>query len=277
MPELPEVETTCRGISPFLTDQIIADIHVYQPNLRQPVPDTLQQVSKNQKIHQVFRRAKYIILKLDRGSILIHLGMTGHLRVLPHFCDQQKHDHIDAILSNGHVLRYHDPRRFGSWQWLDPSDLNHPSLCHLGVEPLSPEFNGQFLLSACQSKKQPIKSAIMDNRIVVGIGNIYATESLFLSKIHPMTPAGQVTYNQFNKLANEIKHVLTKAITAGGTTLKDFISPQGKPGYFSQSLYVYGRKNQLCFVCKEAIESLTIAGRTTAYCPGCQPINEQIG
>lgn len=270
MPELPEVETTCRGISPLLQQQTIKTIHIYQSKLRQPVPENMAQLCQNQKIQEVSRRGKYIILKFSQGGILIHLGMTGHLRVLPSLLDRKKHDHIDVILNNGHVLRYHDPRRFGSWQWLEGPQQLHPSLSKLGVEPLSAKFDGRYLMQVCQQKKLPIKSAIMDNHIVVGVGNIYATESLFLSGIHPLTPAGSLSFDQYKKLSYEIKKVLKKAIEAGGTTLKDFMNPEGKPGYFSQSLYVYGRKNSPCLNCGDIIQSITISGRSTAYCPTCQ-------
>lgn len=271
MPELPEVETTCRGISPLLNHRLIKSIHVYQPKLRLLVSESIAENCQNQTIQEVSRRGKYIVLGLNQGAILIHLGMTGHLQIIPALTERKKHDHIDLVLDNNLVLRYHDPRRFGSWQWLDGPPDQHPSIANLGLEPLSNDFNGHYLMQSCQNKKQPIKSTIMDNRIVVGVGNIYASESLFLSGIHPLMPAGSLSLDQYQNLVYQIKAVLKKAISAGGTTLKDFINPEGKPGYFSQSLYVYGRKNNACTLCEDTIQSITIGGRSTAFCPSCQP------
>jgi formamidopyrimidine-DNA glycosylase len=270
MPELPEVETTCRGLSPLLHQKTIQTIHVYQPKLRQPVPENLANLCHNQTIQAINRRGKYIILHLKDGAILIHLGMTGHLRVLPEQQIRQKHDHIDVVFTNKQVLRYHDPRRFGCWQWVDGPLHQHPSLSHLGIEPLDDGFDGQYLMNACLHKKQPIKSTIMDCRFVVGVGNIYATESLYLSRIHPLAPAGSLSNIQYEVLAEKIKEVLNKAIEAGGTTLKDFINPEGKPGYFAQSLFVYGRNHKPCPTCGDIIKSIKINGRSTAFCPTCQ-------
>ena len=271
MPELPEVETTKRGITPLVLGQTIARIDVRQPQLRQPVTPDICSKCRNKNIEQVTRRAKYLLLHLSDGCILIHLGMSGHLRLVSLNTPADKHDHIDVVLENGQVLRYHDPRRFGLWLYLP----NHPFECKwlasLGPEPLTSYFDSLYLFHKARGKKQCIKTFIMNNQVVVGIGNIYATESLFLAGIHPLTPTGSIHLAQFEKLAYHIKAVLQQAIDAGGTTLKDFYSSTGKPGYFATKLLVYGRQGLKCVRCKSQIKTVTIANRSSAYCPGCQP------
>ncbi|MDX1837862.1 bifunctional DNA-formamidopyrimidine glycosylase/DNA-(apurinic or apyrimidinic site) lyase [Legionella taurinensis] len=273
MPELPEVETTKEGIKPFLMAREISGLAVRDSRLRKPVPPQLAAYCIGKKIIEVSRRAKYILIHLEEGYLLIHLGMTGHLRLLKNNAPPpKKHDHIDLLLTDGGLLRYNDPRRFGLWLYLADAPDDHPLFRHLGPEPLSEAFHGDYLFEKAKRKTQTIKSFIMDNRIVVGVGNIYATESLFLAGLHPFTPAGRVSREQFNRLSLHIQAVLRRAIEAGGTTLRDFYDKDGKPGYFTQKLQVYGRKNQPCFHCRCAIEVKIIGGRSSAFCPQCQPV-----
>lgn len=270
MPELPEVETTKEGIRLHLQGQTIKEITVRNPKLRVQVPNDLNELCAGKKIISITRRAKYILIELSKGFLLIHLGMSGHLRVLTAENEPEKHDHILLMLTNGFMLRFCDPRRFGLFLYLPENPYQHPLLFHLGPEPLTPEFNGDYLFQKVQNKIKPIKSLIMDNDIVVGVGNIYATESLFLAHIHPKTPAKTLSRKQCNQLTNHIKEVLQQAIQCGGTTLKDFYAFDGKPGYFNLSLKVYGRKNQPCVICTHPVESLMIAGRNSYFCPKCQ-------
>lgn len=270
MPELPEVETTRQGIKPFLEKKLITRITVRQPRLRLPVPN-LDLLCQNKRVQRISRRAKYLLVELSQGHLLIHLGMSGHLRVLPENIPAAKHDHIDMIMSNGVVLRYTDPRRFGLWLYLTDNPHEHPLLANLGPEPLTDAFSAPYLLHKAQQKRLPIKSFIMKNEVVVGVGNIYATESLFWAGIHPQTPAGAITNNQAQALVKQIKIILQRAIDAGGTTLRDFYASDGKSGYFVNNLQVYGRNKHPCFRCNTIIEALTIAGRSSAFCSHCQP------
>ncbi|MGQ3891632.1 bifunctional DNA-formamidopyrimidine glycosylase/DNA-(apurinic or apyrimidinic site) lyase [Legionella sp. CNM-4043-24] len=276
MPELPEVETTRLAITPFLINQRISHIEVRQSRLRLPVSMELQNGCQGMTVEAVIRRAKYLLLQLNEGFILIHLGMSGHLQIVPVGTIATKHAHIDMILDSGHMLRYHDPRRFGLWLYLPHSPYQHALLTHLGPEPLSDLFNGNYLWQRAQGRKQAIKSFIMNNDTVVGVGNIYATESLFLSGIHPLRAAGSLTRDECENLSRHIKQVLEQAISVGGTTLQDFYAPDGKPGYFASKLYVYGRKNQTCMRCEDFIDACQIGGRTSAWCPGCQPLGLQV-
>lgn len=271
MPELPEVETTKQGIKTYLEDQIISDVIVRNSKLRLPVHHNIDELCIGKKITAITRRAKYLLLHLSTGYILIHLGMSGHLRIVPNKTKPEKHDHVDLLVGNGYTLRYCDPRRFGLFLYIEENPHLHPLLIDLGPEPLSKEFNGDYLYQRTRNKKLPIKSLIMNNKIVVGVGNIYATESLFLSRIHPLTPAHKITEAAAHALALQIQQVLKSAIDVGGTTLRDFYTSEGKPGYFSQSLKVYGRRKQLCYQCNQLIESIVIAGRHSAFCPQCQP------
>lgn len=272
MPELPEVETTKEGIKPHLEGQIITQVIVRNAKLRQPVSEQLPHSCYGQKIRAVTRRAKYIIISLSQGYLLIHLGMSGHLRVLPASAPAQKHDHIDILLSNDKLLRYCDPRRFGLVLYFNDAPEAQPMLSHLGPEPLTEAFHQDYLQQKIKNKKQPIKSLIMDNHVVVGVGNIYAAESLFLAKIHPLSAAQALTASHCERLTQAIKSTLAQAIEAGGTTLKDFYGFDGQPGYFKLSLQVYGRKQQPCFSCASLIETVVISGRHSAYCPQCQPL-----
>jgi formamidopyrimidine-DNA glycosylase len=275
MPELPEVETTKEGIKSHLEGQVITKIIVRNGSLRIPVPLNINALCEQKTIKQVMRRAKYIVIQLTAGNLLIHLGMSGHLKIVPANTPPGKHDHIDLILKNGSALRYCDPRRFGLFHYFDEPLHELKLLSHLGPEPLTEEFNPSYLYEKIRHKKKPIKSLIMTNEVVVGVGNIYATESLFLVGIHPKNPSKTVSYAQCSRLTHTIKEVLQRAIHAGGTTLKDFYASDGKPGYFTSSLNVYGRYNKPCPKCNTSIEAVFIAGRNSTFCPCCQPPNHE--
>ena len=268
MPELPEVETSRRGILPYLKGQTIKQIIVRQPKLRWPVDDAIKN-AQGQVILDVQRRAKYLLLQLSYNWIVIHLGMSGSLRILKNHQEAEKHDHIDLVLENGVILRYTDPRRFGSWLWANSLD-DVFQLQHLGPEPLSDEFSANYLFEKAKNRQIPIKSWIMDNHIVVGVGNIYASESLFMAKINPNRKVNSIQLVEFERLVNAIKQVLTKSISQGGTTLKDFLQSDGKPGYFAQELQVYGRDGEKCHICNAEIKSQKIGQRNTFYCEQCQ-------
>lgn len=270
MPELPEVETTRRGIEPYILKQLISHITVRNPNLRWPVPDNISQLVAGQKVHQVERRAKYLILKMDKGSLLIHLGMSGNLRILEKDSAAGKHDHVDIHLENGKLLRFNDTRRFGAILWTADAVEQHPLIQHLGPEPLSLTFTADDLFNKAKGRSVPIKPFIMNADIVVGVGNIYANEALFLAGIHPETISGKLSKVRIGKLVEAIKQVLAKAIEAGGTTLRDFRKTDGQPGYFAQELNVYGRENQACIHCQTPIKSFRQAQRASYYCPHCQ-------
>ena len=244
MPELPEVEVSRMGISPYTVGQTVTNLVIRQAKLRWQIPETLAQI-KGQVIQSVSRRAKYLLLETELGDAIIHLGMSGNLRVLDQNTPAGKHDHVELWLSNGKMIRYQDPRRFGAWLWQDKGQM-HSSLVKLGPEPLSDEFDETVLAKHCANKTKAIKTLIMDNQVVVGVGNIYANESLFLSQIAPTRPAHTLTKAEISALVEQIKQVLTKAIAQGGTTLKDFAQTDGKPGYFAQSLLVYGKQGQPC-------------------------------
>ncbi len=271
MPELPEVETTCRGIAPHITHQQIADIVIRQSRLRWPIPDHLAQSLRHKTILSVQRRAKYILIETDGPeNLLIHLGMSGSLRIVNAQSETKKHDHVDFIFTHGTILRFNDPRRFGAIL-LNRFSEQHPLLKNLGPEPLSEVFDGDYLYQQSRNKKIAVKNWIMNARIVVGVGNIYANESLFLSGIHPAQTAGQISLEQYQILALHIKTVLQNAINQGGTTLRDFVNEQGKPGYFQQSLRVYGRLNTPCHQCGTSIQRIKIGQRASYFCPNCQP------
>ncbi|WKE65807.1 bifunctional DNA-formamidopyrimidine glycosylase/DNA-(apurinic or apyrimidinic site) lyase [Gallaecimonas kandeliae] len=268
MPELPEVETTRRGVAPFLVGQCIARIEVRQRGLRWPVPEALA-LLEGQVIDKVSRRAKYLLIETAMGSALVHLGMSGALRILGEPVPPGKHDHVDLVLATGKVLRYTDPRRFGAWLYVPPGE-EPEQLKKLGPEPLTEDFDGERLFSLSRKRQVPVKTFIMDNAIVVGVGNIYANEALFMAGIDPRRPAGAIARERYLKLADAIKTVLARAIEQGGTTLKDFTAADGKPGYFAQELQVYGRKGQPCQACGAELREVRIGGRSTVYCGICQ-------
>jgi len=270
MPELPEVETTKKGIQPKTTGQVIQSIVIRNGSLRWPVDNALSQILPGLVILSVERRAKYLLLATASGHIIIHLGMSGNLRVLPQSTPVRKHDHIDLILDNGWLLRYHDPRRFGCWLWTEQPLIQHPLFKHLGPEPLTAAFNAETLSQQLVNRTLAIKHAIMQNTVVVGVGNIYANEALFMSKIHPRRPAKSLTADEIAALVTAIKQVLSNAIAQGGTTLKDFLTPDGKPGYFEQQLQVYGRVNQPCIHCRKPIQKIIQNQRASYFCTGCQ-------
>lgn len=268
MPELPEVETIKKGVSPHLIGQCILHMVVRQPQLRWPVPEDVKQL-KQVKITAVQRRAKYLLITTEAGQILVHLGMSGVLRIVPEGTAPARHDHVDMVLSNGQVLRYSDPRRFGAWLWASTPN-EHKVLAHLGPEPLSKAFNGDVLYERARQRRQAVKTFIMDNRIVVGVGNIYAQEALFMAGIHPSRAAGRISRARYHKLAQAIKQVLARAIEAGGTTLKDFLKADGHPGYFQQELLVYGRAGEACVACGATLLKAVHGQRSTVYCGACQ-------
>ena len=268
MPELPEVEVSRMGISPHVIGHTVTEIIVRNPQLRWPVPEEIRQI-EGQVIRRVSRRAKYLLLETDIGSAIVHLGMSGSLRVLPASAAPGKHDHVDLVLSSGELLRYNDPRRFGAWLW-QAQNGQHMVLSKLGPEPLSDDFSTDYLLEKARGKRTAIKQLIMDNRVVVGIGNIYANESLFRAGIHPKRAAGNLSRQRMAALVAEIKAVLAFAIEQGGTTLKDFKHADGKPGYFAQELQVYGKGGEPCPRCGKLLSEMKIGQRTTVYCSRCQ-------
>lgn len=273
MPELPEVETTCKGIQPASERQIITKIVIRNKNLRWPVPSEITTELIGQKVLRVHRRGKYILIDTAIGTLMIHLGMSGTLRTLPAGSDVKKHDHVDICFENGQILRLNDPRRFGSvhWQPLEKGPVEaHPLLAKLAPEPLSHDFNGNYFYQKAKTRSVAIKSLVMNSSVCVGAGNIYANESLFMSGIHPQTPAKNLTKTQCEELVGNIKSVLSKAIEQGGTTLKDFMSPEGKPGYFVQELQVYDRENEPCRKCATPIQRIILNQRASYFCPSCQ-------
>ncbi|OYY74966.1 MAG: DNA-formamidopyrimidine glycosylase [Gammaproteobacteria bacterium 28-57-27] len=270
MPELPEVETTKRGIEPHLLGQTILSTHVYQPKLRWPVDHDLAQKLHHQAASSIQRRAKYILIHFEHGSLIVHLGMSGSLRLVERGTPRLKHDHLECELANGLNLRLHDPRRFGALVWTDAPPAQHPLLLKLGVEPLDETFSAQMLHPLLLKRKTAIKPVLMDAHLVVGIGNIYANEALFLAGIDPRRPSHSLSQHDTQNLVTHIKSLLQQAIQQGGTTLRDFISPEGRPGYFQQTLNVYGRSGKPCHVCGMPIEHITQAQRRSFYCPVCQ-------
>lgn len=270
MPELPEVETTRCGIEPCVQGRVIKAAVVRQRALRWPVPRNLNALLAGNKVQAVTRRGKYLLLKLETGTLLIHLGMSGHLSVIRATVAPQKHDHVDILFEQGTVLRLTDPRRFGAVLWVKGNPLDHVLLAHLGPEPLEDEFDGAYLFNISRGRKAAVKSFIMDSKIVVGVGNIYVNEALFLAGIRPSRGAGRLNREQCDTLANTIKKVLAKAIAAGGTTLRDFRSVEGRAGYFQQELQVYGRGGMPCLQCGSLLKETRLGQRSTLYCPLCQ-------
>ncbi|WP_035516844.1 bifunctional DNA-formamidopyrimidine glycosylase/DNA-(apurinic or apyrimidinic site) lyase [Pseudohaliea rubra] len=269
MPELPEVETTRRGLAPHAVGERVLAVTVREPRLRWPVDPALPAALAGQRIEAIDRRAKYLLLRTGAGRLMVHLGMSGSLRVLPAGTAPAAHDHIDIVLGSGLVLRYNDPRRFGSFHWL-PGDDDHPLLAHLGPEPLGDGFDGTYLYRLSRGRRAPVKVFIMDARVVVGVGNIYAAESLFLAGITPRRPAGRIAAARYSALAGHIRAVLTAAIAQGGTTLRDFVGTDGRPGYFAQQLWVYGRGGESCRRCGAPLRECRIAQRASVYCVACQ-------
>jgi formamidopyrimidine-DNA glycosylase len=269
MPELPEVETTRRGLEPLITDKKIVSIHIYKKKLRWEIPSHLTSTLKNQTIKAISRRAKYLLVQFEKGQLVMHLGMSGSIRVTPSSVPLRKHEHFEIKLDNLTSIRLHDPRRFGSVLW---QNLNE-TICllkNLGPEPLSYEFDNNSLHKASIGKSKNIKTFIMDSSVVVGVGNIYASESLFLAGISPNRKAGKTSKKRFIVLTKCIKNVLSDAINNGGTTLNDFYSVDSNPGYFSQLLCVYGRDGMPCVRCSVKIKRIIQNQRATYFCPKCQ-------
>lgn len=269
MPELPEVETTLRGIRPHLQDQTIDRVVIREPRLRWPVDEGIHQ-AEGRMIRRLARRGKYLLFALDDGGFLIHLGMSGSLRLLTEPAAPLKHDHFDIITDRGVCLRFNDPRRFGALIWAADKPEDHPLLRDLGPEPLTPGFGGDHLYRLSRGRKLAVKHFIMDGRVVVGVGNIYASEALFMAGIHPSRPAGRISKQRYAGLSEAIRDVLEAAIRQGGTTLRDFVSSDGTPGYFARELLVYGRSGKACLQCGEAIRQKVIGQRSSFYCPACQ-------
>jgi len=270
MPELPEVETTCRGIAPHIEGKLVTGVIVRQKQLRWPISPEISTILPGLRINNVTRRAKYLLINTDKGTLIIHLGMSGSLRVIDAGISPEKHEHVDIIFGDNTCLRYKDPRRFGCLLWTSATINEHKLIRLLGPEPLSDAFDIDDFYPKAKAKKAPIKSLIMDGRVVVGVGNIYASEALFQAGIHPKRAANNISKKRLKKLIVAIKEILAKAIEQGGTTLKDFVNSEGKPGYFQQTLNVYGRANKLCNTCSTPIKQITIAQRSSFYCHRCQ-------
>ncbi|MEO8779745.1 MAG: bifunctional DNA-formamidopyrimidine glycosylase/DNA-(apurinic or apyrimidinic site) lyase [Rhodanobacter sp.] len=274
MPELPEVETTRRGIAPYLIGRRVTGVILRRPDLRWPIPVEVSELLPGQRIDAVERRAKYLLLHTAVGSALLHLGMSGVLRVLPPDTPVGKHDHVDVALERKgadgpRILRFTDPRRFGCLLWQAPGET-HELLAKLGPEPLTESFDGDLLWRRSRNRSAAVKLFLMDNAIVVGVGNIYASEALFAAGIDPRRTAGAVSRARYARLAMEVKRILAWAIERGGTTLRDYLSPDGSPGYFFRELFVYGRDGEACRVCGTSIRHATLGQRSTFWCPHCQ-------
>ncbi|WP_339141633.1 bifunctional DNA-formamidopyrimidine glycosylase/DNA-(apurinic or apyrimidinic site) lyase [Pseudoalteromonas galatheae] len=268
MPELPEVEVSRLGIQPYLEQHIIQCVKVHNGKLRWPVPEEVQ-LLEGEKVLAVKRRAKYLLIESKHGTAILHLGMSGSLRVVDGAEPLKKHDHVEIILASGKSLRLNDPRRFGAFLWQGVGE-DHSVFEKLGPEPLTELFTAEYLFEKSRGKKQPIKQFVMDNHVVVGVGNIYANESLFKAGIHPKKEAGKISLKRYQVLTPIIKETLSAAIKQGGTTLKDFAQSDGKPGYFAQELLVYGRKGEPCVSCETPLKEIRLGQRSTVYCSKCQ-------
>jgi formamidopyrimidine-DNA glycosylase len=269
MPELPEVETSRRGIAPWVEGQEVSEVVIRERRLRWPVPADIDSQLPGQKIHSVRRRAKYLLFETDTGSAMLHLGMSGSVRIIDKDEPAGKHDHVDIRFQSGKALRFRDPRRFGSLLWV-ANPAEHELLKNLGPEPLSGAFTGAYLWQKSRGRRVSVKQFIMNGAIVVGVGNIYASESLFKARINPKRAAGRISIERMCLLVDAIKSVLDLAIKAGGTTLRDFHGGDGEPGYFKQQLDAYDRDGLPCTVCKKPIKSIVLGQRSTYYCTQCQ-------
>ena len=269
MPELPEVETTRRGLEPLVVGQTIRSLAVREPRLRWPVEPSLDRRLRNRTVQALSRRGKYLLMTTGAGTLLLHLGMSGSLRFLPERREPSRHDHFDLEFLSGAMLRFNDPRRFGSLHWCASPEA-HWLLENLGPEPLGAEFSGEYLWCVSRGRRVAIKTLLMNGRIVAGLGNIYANEALFRAGIHPSRSAGRVSHKRLEQLVDAVRDVLREAIRAGGTTLQDFVGGDGKPGYFQLALDVYGKAGEPCARCKRPIRVRTIGQRATYYCANCQ-------
>ena len=270
MPELPEVETTRRGIAPHIEGRQILRVIVRNPNLRWPIPRTLDRHLSGQTVEKVSRRAKYLLLTTAHGTALLHLGMSGSLRIIQDGAPAEAHDHVDICFTNGRALRLRDPRRFGALLWAGRKPEQHPLLENLGPEPLGEDFNADYLYRRSRGRRIAIKPYLMDSHTVAGIGNIYANEALFLAGIHPLRAAGRISINRYEGLTEMIRRVLGESIQQGGTTLRDFVNDRGEPGYFRLYLHVYGRTGDPCPVCAMPVREIRQSQRATYYCAHCQ-------
>lgn len=273
VPELPEVETTLRGIKPYVVGARMEQVVVWESRLRWPIPGDLPALVRGGEVLSLSRRGKYLLFSVASdvpGTMLVHLGMSGSLRLAQPGDALRRHDHLQITLSGGRALRFHDPRRFGSVLWHRGDPSGHKLLSGLGPEPLSPDFNGAYLYQLSRQRKMAVKQFLMDSSVVVGVGNIYANEALSLAGISPVRRAGRVSLARYLCLAEGIKQVLTSAIEQGGTTLRDFVNGSGAPGYFQQQLQVYGRGGQPCKVCGRALKEIRLGQRATVYCSNCQ-------
>lgn len=273
MPELPEVETILRGIKTHLEERKIIKTVIRRPTLRWPIPANLDSLLRGQIILSITRRAKYLLFHFTHGSMLLHLGMSGRLCIMPESIPHQKHDHVDLCLDNETCLRFTDPRRFGAILWTEDEPALHPLLKNIGPEPLSQGLNGSYLYKVANKKKVPVKTLIMDSNVVAGVGNIYAAESLFLAGIHPLQLTNTISLERYTALAQAIKKVLRHAIQKGGTTLKDYVNANGAPGYFRIELNVYGRSNEACVKCGKTLSEAKIGQRSTVFCNHCQKLS----
>ncbi|MFT6927245.1 MAG: formamidopyrimidine-DNA glycosylase [Psychromonas sp.] len=269
MPELPEVETSRKGISPHLINKSVQDVVLRHTQLRWKIPQDLLSEIKGKILLSIDRRAKYLLFNFSSGTLLIHLGMSGSLQICPLDSPPKKHDHADLIFADC-LLRFTDPRRFGAILWLGSTPEDSPLLSKLGPEPLSDDFTAKYLYTAAASRKLPVKQFIMDQKVVTGVGNIYATEALFRAGIKPTRSAGNISQKRYQLLVDCIKEILQQAIQQGGTTLKDFVGSDGKPGYFQQTLQIYGKTGQQCPNCENPLKSVKLAARASVYCANCQ-------
>lgn len=270
MPELPEVETTLRGIAPLVVGRSVAVMHVYDRRLRWSVPRWLPARIAGRTIDAIDRRSKYLLFRCSDDTLLVHFGMTGSLRAFLNPPPRRPHDHVDIVLDSGLTLRYHDPRRFGAMLWLPPPAETHPLLSGLGPEPFDPACDADYLWRATRRRAAAIKLVLMDNHLVVGIGNIYANESLFRAGIRPTIGAHRVARHRLARLVDEVRSTLSDAIAKGGSTLRDYVDSDGAPGYFQLDCFVYGRGGLPCRVCGTPIRALRQGGRASFYCPTCQ-------
>ncbi len=269
MPELPEVETTCKGVRPHAEGRVLSALVVRNPRLRQPIPEDLASLVVGRRLEHVARRAKYLLFDFGFGTVIVHLGMSGSLRVVPAAEAPAAHDHVDFVFGE-HALRLRDPRRFGMVVWQRGDAMRHPLLARLGPEPLGAEFDGAWLHRVTRGLRAPVKHVLMDSHKVVGVGNIYAAESLFRARIHPLEAAGKLGPRRCERLAGALRETLAAAIAAGGSTLRDFVGGDGRPGYFQQQCFVYGRDGEPCRVCGSTIRRVVSGQRATYFCPHCQ-------
>ena len=270
MPELPEVETTRRGLEPLLTGRTLVAVKVHNGSLRLPVPHGLSRALAGKSVHGIGRRSKYLLIDCGTGTLIVHLGMTGHLRVVPADEPRRKHDHVEFLLDDDRALRFNDARRFGAILWTQGDPLAHPLLENLGPEPFDADFTATYLADRAQGRSVAVKPFLMDAHIVVGVGNIYASEALFRAGIDPRRAAGKVSRAAFGRLVTAVREVLAEAIEAGGTTIRDFMSSDGEPGYFRISLRVYGRNGEPCKSCGAPIRQIRLGQRSTYFCAKCQ-------